>query len=265
MATKVLKVGVVKTASKFCSRVRKESVSSMGRLPCLGVLLRPQRPRQVAKKSRGSRSDLLLSNPSPNLRNKNSELVKESRSSHQGIGVWRFRRYNLPMSTPSERKRPQAHQPTLFESPADPSAETPPATETRGRPRLRMANREQIVFHAAPLDALLPQNHPARIVWAYVEGLDLTSLYDRIQSVERGPGRAPIDPKILMSLWLYATIEGIGSARQLDELCREHSAFQWIAGDVSTNYHTLADFRTDHVELLDDLLTKSVATLLAED
>ncbi|HMB02865.1 MAG TPA: IS1182 family transposase [Isosphaeraceae bacterium] len=128
-----------------------------------------------------------------------------------------------------------------------------------------MANREQIVFHAAPLDALLPQNHPARIVWAYVEGLDLTSLYDRIQSVERGPGRAPIDPKILMSLWLYATIEGIGSARQLDELCREHSAFQWIAGDVSTNYHTLADFRTDHVELLDDLLTKSVATLLAED
>src|SRR5512147_3106676 len=71
MTTKVLKVGVVKTASKFCSRVRKESVSSIGRLPCLGVLLRPQRPRQVAKKSRGSRSDLLLSNPSPNLRNKN--------------------------------------------------------------------------------------------------------------------------------------------------------------------------------------------------
>ena len=67
-----------------------------------------------------------------------------------------------------------------------------------------------------------------------------------------------------MALWLYATIEGIGGARQLDELCREHSAFQWIAGDVSTNYHTLADFRTDHVELLDDLLTKSVATLMAE-
>src|SRR5512135_2676948 len=71
MTTKVLKVGIVKTASKFCSRVRKESVSSIGRLPCLGVLLRPQRPRQVAKNSRGSRSDLLLSNPSPNLRNKN--------------------------------------------------------------------------------------------------------------------------------------------------------------------------------------------------
>ena len=168
------------------------------------------------------------------------------------------------MSTPSERTRTPAHQPTLFEVPAAPTAEASPATEARGRPRLRTANRQQIVFRAAPLDALLPQEHPARLVWAYVEGLDLTPLYDRIRAVERGPGRAPIDPKILMTLWLYATIEAVGSARQLDELCREHAAFQWIAGDVSTNYHTLADFRTDHVARLDDLLTNSVATLMAE-
>ena len=89
-------------------------------------------------------------------------------------------------------------------------------------------------------------------------------LYDRIRAREGHPGRAAIDPKILMALWLYATIEGVGSARRLDELCRTHAAFQWIAGDVSTNYHTLADFRTDHVELLDDLLTSGVAALLTE-
>src|SRR5215213_4548637 len=168
------------------------------------------------------------------------------------------------MSTPADRKRRQADQPTLFESPVAPPAEAPPEAPMRGRPRLRTANRQQIVFRAAPLDALIADDHPARIVWAYVEGLDLAPLYDRIKAVERGPGRAPIDPKILMALWLYATIEGIGSARQLDELCGMHSAFQWIAGDVSTNYHTLADFRTDHVELLDELLTKSVAALMTE-
>ena len=67
-----------------------------------------------------------------------------------------------------------------------------------------------------------------------------------------------------MALWLYATLEGIGSARQLDELCRRHDAFRWIAGDVSTNYHTLSDFRTGHVELLDKLLTDNVAVLIAE-
>src|SRR5512142_1551388 len=167
------------------------------------------------------------------------------------------------MSTPSDQKRPRVQQSTLFELPDDPPS-CPPTQAAIGRPRLRTVNREQIVLRAAPLDDLLPQDHPARLVWDYVEGLDLAPLYDRIEAVERGPGRAPIDPKILLALWLYATIEGIGSARALDGLCREHDAFRWIAGDVPTNYHTLADFRTAHVELLDDLLTKSVAALMAE-
>ncbi len=170
------------------------------------------------------------------------------------------------MSTPSDRNRPPAQQPTLFEGADDrPSQAPPPNPEPTGRPRLRVANRDQIVFRAAPLDALIPHDHPARIIWDYVNGLDLKPLYDRIKAVEGGSGRAAIDPKILVTLWLHATVEGIGSARHLDELCREHAAFQWIVGDVSTNYHTLADFRTAHVELLDDLLTNSVATLMAED
>lgn len=168
------------------------------------------------------------------------------------------------MSTPSPRQQSQADQSTLFEVGDTPPPEAKPSDPSKGRPRLRTANRDQIVFRAAPLDDLIPDDHPARLVWDYVEGLDLSPLYDRIKAVERGPGRAPIDPKILMALWLYATIDGVGSARQLDELCRTHVAYQWIVGDVSVNYHTLADFRCRHVALLDDLLTKGLATLMAE-
>jgi transposase len=165
------------------------------------------------------------------------------------------------MSTP-KRRQPAPEQPTLFELPApEPStADVPEA----GSPRPRRVNRQQVVFRAGPLDALIPDDHPARTVWAYVEALDLAPLYDRIRAVEGRPGGPAIDPKILMALWLYATTEGVGSARRLDELCREHAAFQWVAGDVPTNYHTLADFRTGHVELLDDLLTGGVAALVAE-
>src|SRR5512132_1258165 len=168
------------------------------------------------------------------------------------------------MSTPSHHQRSQAEQSTLFEVGGDPPPEAKPSAPMRGRPRLRTANRDQIVFRAAPLDDLIPDDHPARLVWDYVEGLDLSPVYDRIKAVERGPGRAPIDPKILMALRLYATIDGVGSARQLDELCRTHAAYQWIVGDVSTNYHTLSDFRCDHVALLDDLLTQGLAALMAE-
>jgi transposase len=170
------------------------------------------------------------------------------------------------MRSPDDSQSRRLEQPLLSGMPADaagrvPQPEAPPSS---GCPRLRVANRQQIVFRTAPLDELIPADHPARTVWDYVEGLDLGSLYSRIKAVEGAPGRAPIDPKIPMALWLYATIEGIGSARQLDELCRSQDAFRWIAGDVSTNYHTLSDFRTAHLELLDKLLTDSVAVLIAE-
>jgi transposase len=119
-----------------------------------------------------------------------------------------------------------------------------------------------MVFRTASLDQLLPPDHDARSIWAYVEGMDLSGLYQQILAVEGHPGRPPIDPKILMALWLYATCEGVGSARELDRLCRDHVAYQWLCGDVSVNHHTLSDFHTDHGELLSQLLTESVATLM---
>jgi transposase len=121
-----------------------------------------------------------------------------------------------------------------------------------------------MAFRACALDELLPEDHQARIVWAYVDGLDLSELVESIQAVEGGPGHAPADPRILMTLWLYATLRGVGSARELNRLCTQHLAYQWICGDVSMNYHTLSDFRSLQGDLLDRLLTESVAGLMAE-
>jgi transposase len=132
-----------------------------------------------------------------------------------------------------------------------------------GRPRLRCAVRDQIVMHYEALDDLIPADHPARLIWKYVDGLDLSPLLDQFLAVEGEVGRAGTDPRILLSLWLYATIEGIGSARELDRLCQHHAAYKWICGGVSLNYHTLADFRVEHEAFLDTLLTQSVATLMS--
>src|SRR5205823_4402772 len=79
-------------------------------------------------------------------------------------------------------------------------------------------------------------------VWSYVEGSDLTFLYDRIRARGSVAGRPPIDPRLLVALWLYATLSGFSSARELADLCIHHDAFRWLAGGVSVNYHTLADF-----------------------
>ncbi len=145
-----------------------------------------------------------------------------------------------------------------------PDATGPEMTSGSSEPRVQRPNRTQLEWRPVDLEALLPADHRARVVWAFVEGLDLGPLYAAIKAVEGHAGRAPIDPAILMALWLYATVEGVGSARALARLCEEHDAYRWICGGVAVNYHTLADFRVGHGEVLDSLLTASVAALLTE-
>ena len=151
---------------------------------------------------------------------------------------------------------------TLF--PLPPAEGTRADSSSTAAPRVQRPNRAQLELRPVDLESLLPADHRARIVWAFVEGLDLTALYGAIRAVEGGAGRPAIDPAILMALWLHATLEGVGSARALERLCEQHDAYRWIAGGVSVNYHTLAEFRVAHGEVLDRLLTTSVATLMAE-
>jgi transposase len=129
-------------------------------------------------------------------------------------------------------------------------------------PRFETVNRDQIELRPCDLESLLPPGHAARLVWRFVEGLDLSALYDAIKAREGGPGRSPIDPKILVALWLYATIDGVGSAREVDRLCDAHDAYRWLRGGVGVNHHTLSDFRVDHQDVVDDLVTQSIAVLL---
>ena len=84
--------------------------------------------------------------------------------------------------------------------------------------RVKRPERQQIEWRDASLDQLIPRDHRVRAVWAYVDSLDLQPLYQKIQAAEGGVGRDAVDPKILMALWLFATVEAVGSARHLDRL-----------------------------------------------
>jgi transposase len=131
-----------------------------------------------------------------------------------------------------------------------------------GAPLYETANRNQVELTPTDLESLLPPGHAARLVWRFVDGLDLSRFYGAIGSREGVGGRPAIDPKILVALWLYATIDGVGSAREVDRLCYSHDAYRWIRGGVSVNYHTLSDFRVRQQAALDDLLTQSITALL---
>ena len=128
--------------------------------------------------------------------------------------------------------------------------------------RVKRPQREQIEWRPSAINELIPADHRVRAVWDYVERLDLSPLYRNIRAVEGQPGRDAVDPRILMTLWMYATIEAIGSARHLARLCSRDLVYIWICGGVGVNYHLLSDFRTAHGDFLDQLLTDTIAALL---
>ena len=146
--------------------------------------------------------------------------------------------------------------------PEPPSPAQAAQSMAAGKPRLRVPVRDQIEMRWASLDDLLEADHPVRIVWAAVCTLDLKSWLSEIKAVEGHVGRDATDPRLLVALWVFATLKGIGSARELARLCAECLPYQWLCGGVSVNYHMLSDFRSQGGEKWDELLTQIVATLL---
>jgi transposase len=138
---------------------------------------------------------------------------------------------------------------------------TQPVPDLSAPPRLRRPDRQQLLVRPRTIDELVPVDHPVRSVWALVLRWDLTLFLQAIRARGSRPGRAATDPQLLIALWLYATIEGVGCGRQLARLCVESDPYKWLRGGVSLNYHTLNDFRVDHEKALDDLLTQMIAVL----
>ena len=142
---------------------------------------------------------------------------------------------------------------------ASPPASPVPAPA--GAPRVLRPDRQQMRFTPTDLESLLAEDHPARAIWTVVEKMDLSKFEATIAAREGHAGRPGIDPRILVALWIYATSDGVGSAREVERLQEMHHAYQWICGGVHVNHHSLSDFRVDHKEALDDLFTQILGVL----
>lgn len=134
----------------------------------------------------------------------------------------------------------------------------------RGKARVVRPNRSQLSWDLVDPENWLPANHKARLIWDYVGTLNLEALYDKVAAREGEPGRPAADPAVQLALWLMATLDGVGSARELDRLTATDLGYRWLCCGVPINYHGLADFRVAHADMLDDLLTKTLAAFMVE-
>lgn len=119
-------------------------------------------------------------------------------------------------------------------------------------------------WRAVDVERLIDEEHLARAIWELVGRLDLSSFYAGIESSAVEGGRPAYDPQLLLSVWVYAYSQGIGSAREVARRCEYDPAFQWLTGLLEVNYHTLADFRVDKQQELDELFTQVLASLSKE-
>ncbi len=129
------------------------------------------------------------------------------------------------------------------------------------QPLIRYVNRQQMSWRAVDVEHLIGEDHPARAIWALVGRLDLSPFYRAIESSAEEGGRPAFDPQLLISMWVYAYSQGIGSAREVARRCEYDPAFQWLTGLQEVNYHTLADFRVEKQKELDELFTQVLAAL----
>src|ERR1700726_967661 len=135
---------------------------------------------------------------------------------------------------------------------------------TNKQPLIRYVNRQQMSWRAVDVEKLISDDHPARAIWTLVGRLDLSPFYRAIESSVEEGGRPAFEPQLLNSLWVYAYSQGIGSAREVARRCEYDPGFQWLTGLTEVNYHTLADFRVEKQQELDELFTQVLAALSKE-
>ena len=132
------------------------------------------------------------------------------------------------------------------------------------QPLLKTIDRAQMWFRSVEVDRLLEADHPARLLWETIGGLDLSGYYDGIKSNEEQGGRPATHPQLLITLWVYAYSRGIGAAREIERRCQYDPAFWWLTGMEKVNHHTLSDFRVEKKEELDELFAQVLGAASAE-
>jgi transposase len=149
-----------------------------------------------------------------------------------------------------------------LETPAAAVGPAPPAV--RLRPRVKPVDRSQMIWRSVDVERLIEEEHPARAIWALSGQLSLESFYAPIEATDGVAGRRPWDPRLLISMWVYAYSRGISSAREVSRRCQFEPAFQWLCGLEPVNHHTLSDFRVRHDGALKELFVQLLAVLSAE-
>ncbi len=111
------------------------------------------------------------------------------------------------------------------------------------------------------MDELIPVDHPARFVAAFVDGLDRSAWMELGVAPEGEPLGAPeYHPRALLSVWVYGFMTRVRSSRKLEGACRDQLPYLWLTGWQRPDHNTLWRFYREHRKAMRRLFTRSVQT-----
>jgi transposase len=109
--------------------------------------------------------------------------------------------------------------------------------------------RTQASMFPPTIEELIPAEHMVRVIDAYVQSLDLRQL-KFARGVAADTGRPGFDPRDLLKLYWYAYWHRLRRSRVLERECERNVELMWMMGGLRPDFRTIAKFRSDNVEAL---------------
>ena len=107
---------------------------------------------------------------------------------------------------------------------------------------------------------MIPANDPVRLLSAFVEGMDLSELYQTYDRVRKNQA----SPRQMLKIMSYAAMNGIFSSRDIETACRRDINFMYLLeGMAAPDHATLARFVSLHLSACSkDILSEVTSSLL---
>ncbi len=122
-------------------------------------------------------------------------------------------------------------------------------------------DRSQVRWEKFDVEELIPQNHPARVIWQVSGKFDFSRFEQTKKSLEEEAGRPCWPPRLLASIWIYGYSLGVASSRALERMMGHEPGLRWLTGTEVINHHTLSDFRVEDKEGIEGLFAQFLAML----
>ena len=126
--------------------------------------------------------------------------------------------------------------------------------------QIKSETRHELSFFPNSFDDYVPKDSKVRMVDRIVRSMDINPLMDTYA----GTGAPPYSPMMLLSLVIFAYINGVYSCRSIADVLKYDVHYMWICGGKRLSFATINRFRTNHMIKCIDFYFDAVVSILVE-